>query len=56
MNLKVVLAANDLPSVNDITYPELVDIISKVAPISITSKYYILNVFSNTLFVLIAER
>ncbi|XP_059435336.1 damage-control phosphatase At2g17340-like [Corylus avellana] len=27
---KVVLAANDLPSINDVTYPELVDIISKL--------------------------
>ena len=29
-SLQVVLAANDLPSINDVTYPELVDIISKV--------------------------
>ncbi|CAJ2666904.1 unnamed protein product [Trifolium pratense] len=27
---QVVLAANDLPSINDVTYPELVEIISKV--------------------------
>ncbi|XP_010928425.1 damage-control phosphatase At2g17340 isoform X1 [Elaeis guineensis] len=27
---KVVLAANDLPSINDVTYPELIDIISKL--------------------------
>uniref|UniRef100_A0A1D1XX73 Uncharacterized protein At2g17340 n=1 Tax=Anthurium amnicola TaxID=1678845 RepID=A0A1D1XX73_9ARAE len=27
---KVVLAANDLPSINDVTYPELVEIISKL--------------------------
>ncbi|MCH93325.1 pantothenate kinase, partial [Trifolium medium] len=26
----VVLAANDLPSINDVTYPELVEIISKL--------------------------
>lgn len=29
-SLQVVLAANDLPSINDVTYPELVEIISKV--------------------------
>lgn len=28
--LQVVLAANDLPSINDVTYPELIQIISKV--------------------------
>lgn len=28
--MQVVLAANDLPSINDITYPELIEIISKV--------------------------
>lgn len=28
--VKVVLAANDLPSINDVTYPELFDIILKV--------------------------
>lgn len=28
--MQVVLAANDLPSINDVTYPELVEIISKV--------------------------
>ena len=28
--LQVVLAANDLPSINDVTYPELLEIISKV--------------------------
>lgn len=27
---QVVLAANDLPSINDVTYPELIDIISKL--------------------------
>ncbi|KAM7258013.1 hypothetical protein ACFE04_013754 [Oxalis oulophora] len=27
---KVVLAANDLPSINDVTYPELIEIISKL--------------------------
>lgn len=26
----MVLAANDLPSINDVTYPELLEIISKV--------------------------
>lgn len=30
LSLQVVLAANDLPSINDVTYPELVEIISKV--------------------------
>jgi len=29
--MQVVLAANDLPSINDVTYSELVEIISKVA-------------------------
>lgn len=28
--LQVVLAANDMPSINDITYEELVQVISKV--------------------------
>lgn len=28
--MQVVLAANDLPSINDVTYPELVEIMSKV--------------------------
>lgn len=28
--LQVVLAANELPSINDITYPELIEIITKV--------------------------
>lgn len=28
--LQVVLAANDLPCINDVTYPELLEIISKV--------------------------
>lgn len=28
--LQVVLAANDLPSINDVTYPELIEIIAKV--------------------------
>lgn len=27
---QVVLAANDLPSINDVTYPELIEIIAKV--------------------------
>ncbi|XP_071724971.1 damage-control phosphatase At2g17340-like [Rutidosis leptorrhynchoides] len=27
---KVILAANDLPSINDITYPELIEVISKL--------------------------
>ena len=27
---QVVLAANDLPSINDVTYPELIEIVSKV--------------------------
>ncbi|XP_062176515.1 damage-control phosphatase At2g17340-like [Alnus glutinosa] len=30
LGMQVVLAANDLPSVNDVTYPELVEIISKL--------------------------
>jgi hypothetical protein len=29
-SMQVVLAANDLPSINDVTYPELIEIISKV--------------------------
>ena len=28
--IQVVLAANDLPSINDVTYPELIEIIAKV--------------------------
>lgn len=28
--LQVILAANDLPSINDVTYPELIEIIAKV--------------------------
>ena len=28
--MQVVLAANDLPSINDVTYPELIEIIAKV--------------------------
>lgn len=31
--MQVVLAANDLPSINDVTYPELIEIISKVKQI-----------------------
>uniref|UniRef100_A0A2N9EIV9 Damage-control phosphatase ARMT1-like metal-binding domain-containing protein n=1 Tax=Fagus sylvatica TaxID=28930 RepID=A0A2N9EIV9_FAGSY len=29
-SMQVVLAANDLPSINDVTYPELIEIISKL--------------------------
>lgn len=28
--MQVVLAANELPSINDVTYPELIEIIAKV--------------------------
>lgn len=28
--VQVVLAANELPSINDVTYPELIEIIAKV--------------------------
>lgn len=31
--MQVVLAANDLPSINDVTYSELIEIISKVMKI-----------------------
>lgn len=34
--MQVVLAANDLPSINDVTYPELVEIVSKVSGFSLT--------------------
>lgn len=30
-HLQVVLAANDLPSINDVTYHELIEILSQVA-------------------------
>lgn len=30
LTLQVVLAANELPSINDVTYPELIEIIAKV--------------------------
>lgn len=35
--MQVVLAANDLPSINDVTYPELIEIISKVMEISLVN-------------------
>ncbi|XP_056164664.1 damage-control phosphatase At2g17340-like isoform X2 [Syzygium oleosum] len=35
---QVVLAANDLPSINDVTYPELIEIISKVIDLSQVSQ------------------
>jgi hypothetical protein len=28
--VQVILAANDMPSINDVTYPELVEIINEV--------------------------
>lgn len=31
LSLQVVLAANDLPSINDVTYTELIEIVAKVA-------------------------
>lgn len=30
ISLQVVLAANDLPSINDITYTELIEVLTKV--------------------------
>lgn len=36
--MQVVLAANDLPSINDVTYPELIEIISKVVEIAFMYK------------------
>jgi damage-control phosphatase, subfamily II, stand-alone protein len=31
MFVQVILAANDMPSINDVTYPELIEIINKVS-------------------------
>lgn len=33
--VQVVLAANDMPSINDVTYPELIDIVNKVRRINV---------------------
>ena len=35
-HLQVVLAANDLPSINDVTYHELIEILSQVAESNIS--------------------
>uniref|UniRef100_A0A0D6R5X5 Damage-control phosphatase ARMT1-like metal-binding domain-containing protein n=1 Tax=Araucaria cunninghamii TaxID=56994 RepID=A0A0D6R5X5_ARACU len=47
---QVILAANDLPSINDITYPELIEIISKVKEVK-DGKEYILGVDATNLLV-----
>ncbi|GLJ23706.1 hypothetical protein SUGI_0449170 [Cryptomeria japonica] len=47
---QVILAANDLPSINDITYTELVEIISMVKEVK-DGKEYILGVDANNLLV-----
>lgn len=36
ISMQVVLAANDLPSINDVTYPELIEIMSKVIEIKLS--------------------
>jgi hypothetical protein len=41
--LQVVLAANDMPSINDITYDELVQVISKVRHPSSTKNWCVEN-------------
>ena len=41
--LQVVLAANDMPSINDITYEELVQVISKVRHPSSTKNWCVEN-------------
>lgn len=38
--MQVVLAANDLPSINDVTYSELIEIISKVMKINFVNFWY----------------
>lgn len=38
---KVVLAANDMPALNDITYPELVDVISKVKTVRDGNEFFL---------------
>lgn len=48
---KVVLAANDMPSINDITYDELVQVISKVKTISADGKETFFGVDSQQLMV-----
>lgn len=36
---QVILAANDFPSINDVTYPELIEIIAKVIEILVLSSW-----------------
>lgn len=47
--MQVVLAANELPSINDVTYPELVEVISKVVTITFWASM-ILADFLNFIF------
>ena len=44
--LQVVLAANDMPALNDITYPELIDIISKVSELQQNTNVWMVSLFS----------
>ena len=48
--MQVVLAANDLPSINDVTYFELIEIISKVMKV-IFGNFGIVLFFVNSLHV-----
>lgn len=38
------MAANDLPSINDVTYPELIEIMSKVIERKLSELYYFLKI------------
>lgn len=44
---QVVLAANDLPSINDVTYSELIEIISKVIKMGLVKTLGITPLFAN---------
>jgi hypothetical protein len=46
--MQVVLAANDLPSINDVTYSELIEIISKVTKINFNKFLKLSKIFSNS--------
>lgn len=46
LSLQVVLAANDLPSINDVTYTELIEIVAKVVEqLRYWSSYYLYSRF-----------
>lgn len=44
ISIQVVLAANDLPSINDVTYPELIEIMSKVIERKLSELYKFLKI------------